>query len=159
MPASSERDGAHGERERERERETSPCPLRHARSLHTKLNRRDINLTFSIQRPSSFFHWHELQPRTQPQLHVVNFIPPFFHKCMRPEGRLNPFWKHGANTIRVSIEKREGRKRGRMRGGICIIIKSADPNLHIPIAFLADQRDALLILDFEDGLLLESSLK
>ena len=79
---------------------------------------------------------------------------------MRPEGRLNPFWKLGANTIRVSIEKREGRKEERPNeGGICIIIKSADPNLHIPIAFLADQGDALSILDFEDGLLLESNLK
>ena len=115
MPASSERDGAQGEREGETERDES-LPLCHARSLHTKLNRRDINLTFSLQRPSSFFHWHELQSRAQPQLHVVNFIPPLFHNCMRSEGRLNPFWKLGANTIRVSIEKREGRKQGRKGG-------------------------------------------
>ena len=79
---------------------------------------------------------------------------------MRPKVKQNPLGKLGANTIRVSIEKREGRKEGRPNeGGICIIIKSADPNLHIPIAFLADQGDALSILDFEDGLLLESSLK
>ena len=79
---------------------------------------------------------------------------------MRLEVRLNPFGKLGGNTIRVSIEKRKGRKEGRPNeGGICIIIKSADPNLHIPIAFLADQGDALLILDFEDRLLLEFNLK
>ena len=95
----------------------------------TELERKDINLSFSATE----------------SYHVS------IRGCVRALPRLRPNGKLGSDI-------REGAMNRGEEGGICIIIKSADPNLHIPIAFLADQGDALSSLGREEGFALLPNL-
>ena len=97
----------------------------------TELERKDINLSFSAT-----------------ESYRVSM-----RGCEKAHPRLKPNGKLGSDIREGAMNRgKEG------SGGICIIIKSADPNLHIPIAFLADQGDALSSLGREEGFALLPNL-